>query len=535
MALNIKSTLHRLNRRDIPLFPKFKINKYFKIVLILFVALSTIFVTKTILAQTNTSNTESVISSEAVQGFQDKQNAMEEGNNQESWMKESLGSNAMVGINIIAGTIPSDVLNGKKNTTWVPGGLIGFTNKSIATLFDLPVSSTQYYAYVKNNLLGKPAYAESGFQGLAPILNIWKGFRNVTYILFSVIFVVIGIMIMLRIKISPQAVITVQSAIPGLITSLVLITFSYAIVGLLIDLSYVITGLGLSIINSATANIPDFYSKSIQSTSVLESISKPRVLGQLFKIANIGGSPWLLTTGIVNNIIFNTNGLEILYGWNIGIVAYIIIFLILLIFIFITIIKFCFGIAVSYVKIILKTIIAPLEIALGAIPNMKMGFNTWFIDIFANIMVFPICLIVLSLIKKIMDTMWVSTYIWTPPIIDSMSYNGKFIATLFGLGGLLLISKLPKLIPEFIFQLKPSPFGKAIGEATQKIPGVGLTRSLGGAITSNIGYNAGKAAFERFSSNVNSKDSNKNEAGEGNPNVKIPPKSVKENPDKKEY
>jgi len=50
-------------------------------------------------------------------------------------------------------------------------------------------------------------------------------------------------MIMFRVRISPQTVITVQSALPKIIFTLILITFSYAIAGFLIDLMYVVIGI----------------------------------------------------------------------------------------------------------------------------------------------------------------------------------------------------------------------------------------------------------------------------------------------------
>jgi hypothetical protein len=136
------------------------------------------------------------------------------------------------------------------------------------------------------------------------------------------------------------------------------------------------------------------------------------------EITNIGGAPWHLVRGVVNDIILNFSFLGSVAGIATGaialqVVAYILIVLILLIFVLVQLIKFAFGIAKCYITIILKTIIAPLEIALGAIPNMKMGFGSWFINIFANFMVFPISLIVLVFIKKLMDAVWSATYIWT--------------------------------------------------------------------------------------------------------------------------
>lgn len=502
MQSKIKSILNRLNRRDLPVFPKIGINKYFKIGLIVFVLFSAVFISKTILAQDAESDTTSdtppaeVVSSSsepeidmenitisndtAADTFRDKQDAMEQGNNQESWMKESLGSNAMAGINVLAGTIPNSVLTGK-NTTWVPGGLIGFGNQAIAMAYSIPISGQEYIAYVKNNFLGKPAYADSGYQGLSPIMNLWKGFRNATYILFSVIFVVIGVLIMLRVKVSPQAVITLQNAIPKLITSLILVTFSYAIVGLMIDLTYVVEGLGLSIIKNAAG------SNSINQT-VMETLNNPHIMNRLFALVPAGTlAIWStiisLIIGVISGFILTPVG-----GVIVGGISLIVITLALLILIMVLTFKFLFGLLKCYVSIILRTIIAPFEIALGAIPNMKMGFNTWFIEILANLMVFPISMIILVLIKTIMNTVAGSTYtMWNPlgtkmlNVLTASYGSGGILAVAFGLGGLMLVSKLPKLIPEVIFQIKPSAFGKAMGETFAPIGGfVGKTASSAG-------------------------------------------------------
>jgi len=50
-------------------------------------------------------------------------------------------------------------------------------------------------------------------------------------------------MIMFRIKINPQTAITIQLALPKLIITLLLITFSYAIAGFMIDIFYLIWGI----------------------------------------------------------------------------------------------------------------------------------------------------------------------------------------------------------------------------------------------------------------------------------------------------
>ena len=127
--------------------------------------------------------------------------------------------------------------------------------KAISFLYQQrPASSIDYLAYVNQNLsnkkIVKPAYAQEGygFRVLQPILPVWKALRNVSYFVFIIAFIVYGFMIMFRVKINPQTVISIQLALPKLIATLLLITFSYAIAGLIIDFFYIIAAMGFNLL-----------------------------------------------------------------------------------------------------------------------------------------------------------------------------------------------------------------------------------------------------------------------------------------------
>ncbi len=467
--MSASNIFKKLNRRDTRLFSKFtKPSKFafFALILIL-----TVFVTTSIFAADS-------VPSETIKAFSKKQKALTTGNNQESWMNEAASSNLLVGINATVGDVDEDVLNGTA-TNWIPGGIVGSTIKSIAFLYNPPFSGVEYLASVKNSFLGKPAYAQGiGFQGLSSLLPLWRGFRNATYVIFSIVFIIMGIMIMLRVKISPQAVITVQNSIPKLITALILVTFSYAIVGLLIDLSYFVSSLAISLILNASGDT---------TTSIVDIIKNPNITGRLFGLVPMGAIA--IIAGVIGGIITLFTGMN----WVLGLVAFGIIFIAVILIILFFSLKFFFGLIKCYINILIKTIIGPLEIALGAIPNMKMGFNTWFTDIIANILVFPISLIFLVMVKTLMETIKAGNNIWTPPGLEFLS-GGKLVSIAIGLGGLMIVSKLPSMIPEFIFQIKPSPFGKAIGEGFGNIP-----------IVSQASKSIGKASSEKFGEKVHEK------------------------------
>lgn len=146
--------------------------------------------------------------------------------------------------------------NGSKNSSFVPslnkiqadGGTIGGINNFLTNLYTTPpLRTAEYIASIKQDMgIIQPAYAQvsgSGNGVLQPVLIIWQVFRNIAYLGLIFILIVIGLMIMFRQKINPQTVISAQSALPGLILGLVMITFSYFLAALLVDTTFVATHL----------------------------------------------------------------------------------------------------------------------------------------------------------------------------------------------------------------------------------------------------------------------------------------------------
>jgi hypothetical protein len=449
-----KSFLAKLNRRGSPIFPKFS-----PVAKIIFFSLIVVSVS---LFAIHALAVDSVLR-QTIDG-------MQAGGNLESWLgKDSLRINTVGMLNALTDieNAPPEIINGTtslgKPPLWIPGGMVGSVTSTIAYLYNPPASGIEYLAQMKDNFLGKPAYAQGiGFVGLQPILPIWRAFRNVIYILSSLIFIIIGLMIMLRVKVSPQAVINVQNAIPKLITALILVTFSYAIAGLVIDLMYVIQGLVLAVIFSGvgkglSANLLNspLISSNFANLSTLN-------LGTTFwlSIKNISMGIVLILGGIIGGVLGSLITLHIGVGTLVGIgIGSVLFALIVTIFIISSIIKFLFGLIKCYVTLIIKIITGPLEIGMGAFPNSKMGFSTWLMDVIANAAVFPISLIFLVLVNVIAES---SSGLWAPSIIG---FTGTFLPFIIAIGGLMLLPKLPEMIPQYVFMLKPSPWGAAIGES----------------------------------------------------------------------
>ncbi len=447
--------------------------------------------------------------------YQKKQAAVKKGGNQEAWLDSALGSNIVSGGTAIHGEIPEEVLSG--NTIfWQPTGAMGASTNLIASLYTPPASGVQYVAETWGNFLGKPAYAQgTGYYGLRPFLPIWRSFRNTIYVLSSLFFVIIGLMIMLRIKISPQAVINLQNSIPQLFFTLILVTFSYAIAGFLIDISIWIQSIGAVIIwpdiassfyNTIMAGVSwvanyiipgnqpdpnpltlDFYHVVNPNFFTLQyMLFIPSVLVRMLGTA----LSTLLGTvlGIAAAIGTAGNPLAgIAVGLGVAGVGGALISLIFSILLLIWIIKFFLGLFRVYATIIFKIIIAPLEIGMGAFPNSKMGFKSWIWDMIANLAVFPISFLFLLLASKIIVEIGIGSAanagfsildllqgklpqsgLWTPSLLTVPGLPvGNIIAIgSIAVGTLTLLSKLPDMIPQYIFMIKPSDWGSAIGKSS---------------------------------------------------------------------
>lgn len=483
--MSIHQILTKLNNRDSRLFPKFSTLTW--AIIITFFILTGSFISHTLKAQ----ETETNIISEYAQ-------TIEEGNpNLENWNSSNMDNNILKTLDTLVGTKNIADSIGNPGVSFIPGGATGITTNLIANLYTPPISGIQYLAQLKDNFLGKPAYAQqgTGFTGLQPLLPIWRGFRNVVYILSSIAFVVIGLLIMFRIKTGPQTIVSIQNTIPKIIITLILVTFSYAIAGLLIDLMNLIQGLSLTILFSATGkkltdnlisggnhfNFSSLADSNLTTIFHLTYKAVPLNILTLFGVV-IGAILGAIVGGVPTGGIGAPLGA--LVGTGIGTV---IVILIVIIAIFIWQIKFFFGLIQCYVTIILRIIIAPLEIFMGAIPGVKIGFSTWIRDIIANLAVFPISLLFLILANIIIEATQGGDF-WTPGLLSSggfpgliASISGGLIPAAIGIFTILLMSKLPKMIPEFIFQIKPSPWGTAIGESTTgmgKITGPGSTAGL---------------------------------------------------------
>src|SRR3990167_1422077 len=76
------------------------------------------------------------------------------------------------------------------------GGAIGGMSNMISMLYTPPIHTSDYFQNLAQNFgIVKNANAQvtgTGFEGLEPLQKLWEAFRNIVYLLFVIVFVVIG-------------------------------------------------------------------------------------------------------------------------------------------------------------------------------------------------------------------------------------------------------------------------------------------------------------------------------------------------------
>ena len=111
-----------------------------------------------------------------------------------------------------------------------------------------------YDTFAKAGIVPKSYAAEGiGFSALRGFRPIWLLFRNLAFAILVLVVVAIAFMMMFRMKMSAQTSISIESALPKIVITMLLVTFSYAIAGFLIDVMYIVMGLLISVLCGGTA------------------------------------------------------------------------------------------------------------------------------------------------------------------------------------------------------------------------------------------------------------------------------------------
>lgn len=315
------------------------------------------------------------------------------------------------------------------------GGFLAFMWK------DKPLSAISYFKSLgrKFNLVpeAKAQNPGFGFTALEPILPLWRAARNISYALFAFVVVILSFMIMFRVKLSPQVVVTVQSALPKLVLAIILVTFSYAIAGLMVDLMYVIIGffsLGLSQaissipvgIGNITISATDMFNLMTQGPFGLGIIGHLIIYFLLFMF-----STFVVFLG-VNGLVGEVVGLFTGVTWIMLFLAIIIVIIFAIMLLFITI-KVGWMLFKALANIFLMVFIAPFQMALGAVVP-GLGLGSWLRSFSSHLAVFPVTAVMIILAYLFLQMALL--VIWEGLLPDSIGQLFLDIGFAFPLGNI---------------------------------------------------------------------------------------------------
>jgi len=345
----------------------------------------------------------------------------------------------------------------------------------------------------------KRTYAQGiGFNKLDSLLPLWKAFRNIAYALLAVAMIIVGFLIMFRKKIDPKTVITVQNALPNIVVTLLLITFSYAIVGVLIDLMYVTIAFAISILEPVGNGVIDDYTYQTFLSGSYDTVARKLLAGgqdatlkiflgnllSFFSLRLPNPSEQLTAYGIpiftpldLGKIALGATGDLLATGGSV-----LLAFILCLVFLFATV-RLFFVLIGAYIQIIMSLLISPFQLLLGVFPGSN-AFESWIKNLIANLAVFPITAIMI-LIGSIIVKYGENGTVWAPPMLNSGGVGAHNIMGVIAIGVLLGI-------PSVINSVKEALKAKsAIGG------GMGGVVATGGAVGQQLfSYYMGKKQLE---------------------------------------
>lgn len=406
--------------------------------------------------------------------------------------------------------------------------LVAQMGNLIAIPFSHPPASITYWTYdtLSNAGFIPQTYAAEGvgFASIKPFMNIWKIFRDIAYLLLVVFLIAIGFMIMFRMKISQQTVISVENSLPRIVIALILITFSFPIAGLMIDIMYAVILLSIAVLGNkgnyfnitefqniylnagfgriASGLLPNGFFGSLWSISTAIISLLPVLINQILRV--ITGTvltifsmrvllpliySWLENVGRVGTSVPVAGsvatepislGIKILIVAILGLLSFfigyaalqLIFFLLIMFTVILMFFRIFFLLFSTYLKIFLMIVFSPIILLFEALPGKK-AFAWWFKSLFMEIMTYPLVIIMFVLSHLIMNILPSSGELWRPPFLTDLQAEPFII--LLSMGIVFLVPDLIKLIKDMM-GIKPLPINLGLGTYF-----VGAGAAIGGA------------------------------------------------------
>ncbi len=304
------------------------------------------------------------------------------------WLRNSSVGVSNAGLYTAMGTDSEEIAQADSFREAFPNGygLLGTTGTLLAGVYSNPSGihlATFFKRQFGNNLLTSPAYATAGTDTLYPIYGAWRGVRNLAYAAFVVVMGVVSLMIILRRQVAPRVIVTVTDALPKILFSLVLITLSYPIAALFIDLFVVwlpavLTRAGVMTFGEVLTggNIAIDW-----AADLVERFDQTGLVGFLSDFGMQFAA-----------VILRAVTLMPIAGG-----ALILIMLLFVLAAIIVLLFVIFQLLYRYTRIIIATVLGPLFLLAGSLPGNEGITMSWFKELAIHTLVFPAILFVIYL------------------------------------------------------------------------------------------------------------------------------------------
>jgi hypothetical protein len=338
-----------------------------------------------------------------------------------------------------------------------------------------------------------------GFSSLLAFLPIWKLFRDLAFMLLTIGIVFVGFMVIFKIKLGGKTEVTLQNSLPKLVIAMILINFSFAIAGFMIDLTQISMAL---IVNYMSERVPQaagigniYTAKEFNLIGfVIGSSCNP---AEGFSFMGLFGAPCQVRTvaDTLLNLIpyqvenFITFGLGVYMTWIIlqfptalelakegsialgemspfggagigrllGVGFFVGLFsafmgapqLLLIPIVYISIIviyaRIIFSLWRAYIDILLSIILAPVTL-IGEILPSNDSFMKWAKSLAGNLLVYPLILGIIAISSMIGNINTSTTNFWVPPFLSVDANNSQGFVALISL---VLLASAPDIIKSF--------------------------------------------------------------------------------------
>ncbi|MBN1619014.1 hypothetical protein JW887_06790 [Candidatus Dojkabacteria bacterium] len=280
------------------------------------------------------------------------------------------------------------------------------------------------YLFLKNDI------------GLEPV---WEMFRNIAYASFVLVLIAAGFMIMFRQKINGQTAVSIVNTIPGVIVGLILVTFSFAIVGFIIDIARLLTGIiGVYMQNNLATRIPGF--------EIVGFTGPIRMAGYAFEAAN----PDKPSAGGM----FSVGSLSLTFIKTFlptGVIFYLAILALALVCLYAAI-RLYGTLVTTYFKLFIDLILGPIYILVGSLPGGSGGIVNWLKRVATNALTFPVAFFIINLGRYIAYSS-ITTGATAPLVFMSGGYQTPSmiqIRGVFVIAAYFLAAGAPAIVQSFL-------------------------------------------------------------------------------------